>query len=332
MRFKEGNMHRLIRMTPILGLILATCSAVHAADTKKIAISMIIEVPQLLQTKDGILTGLSERGFSDGRNLSVEYQTANGNMPTQQQIARKFVGEVPDVIVAITTPTSQAMVAATKDIPIVFATVIDPVKAKVISKYDKPGGNVTGVSDAPPIAQQLRLVREILPNLKKLGFIYNPSLDSSKATLEWINEQGKPLGIEVVESPAPTANEVIPAARRLVGKVDAIFIPNDTTVVASIEAIVKIGEETKTPIFTGETRGVERGGIASVGLNYTEVGRLAGHMVAEVLSGKKPGDIDAIIAYQKLPNLDVYVNKRSASAMGVAIPPTVLARATKVVE
>jgi len=332
MRFKEGNMHRLIRMTPILGLILATCSAVHAADTKKIAISMIIEVPQLLQTKDGILTGLSERGFSDGRNLSVEYQTANGNMPTQQQIARKFVGEVPDVIVAITTPTSQAMVAATKDIPIVFATVIDPVKAKVISKYDKPGGNVTGVSDAPPIAQQLRLVREILPNLKKLGFIYNPSLDSSKATLEWINEQGKPLGIEVVESPAPTANEVIPAARRLVGKVDAIFIPNDTTVVASIEAIVKIGEETKTPIFTGETRGVERGGIASIGLNYTEVGRLAGHMVAEVLSGKKPGDIDAIIAYQKLPNLDVYVNKRSASAMGVAIPPTVLARATKVVE
>ena len=325
-------MHRLIRITPILGLILATCSAVHAADTKKIAISMIIEVPQLLQTKDGILTGLSERGFSDGRNLSVEYQTANGNMPTQQQIARKFVGEVPDVIVAITTPTSQAMVAATKDIPIVFATVIDPVKAKVISKYDKPGGNVTGVSDAPPIAQQLRLIREILPNLKKIGFIYNPSLDSSKATLEWINEQGKPLGIEVVESPAPTANEVIPAARRLVGKVDAIFIPNDTTVVASIEAIVKIGEETKTPIFTGETRGVERGGIASIGLNYTEVGRLAGHMVAEVLSGKKPGDIDAIIAYQKLPNLDVYVNKRSASAMGVAIPPTVLARATKVVE
>ena len=325
-------MHRLIRITPILGLILATCSAVHAADTKKIAISMIIEVPQLLQTKDGILTGLSERGFSNGRNLSVEYQTANGNMPTQQQIARKFVGEVPDVIVAITTPTSQAMVAATKDIPIVFATVIDPVKAKVISKYDKPGGNVTGVSDAPPVAQQLRLMREILPNLKKLGFIYNPSLDSSKATLEWINEQGKPLGIEVVESPAPTANEVIPAARRLVGKVDAIFIPNDTTVVASIEAIVKIGEETKTPIFTGETRGVERGGIASIGLNYTEVGRLAGHMVAEVLSGKKPGDIDAIIAYQKLPNLDVYVNKRSASAMGVAIPPTVLARATKVVE
>ncbi len=325
-------MRQLIRTILTSGLVLATCIAVHAADTKRIAISMIVEVPQLVQTKDGVLAGLSERGFVEGKNLSVQYQTANGSMPTQQQIARKFVGEAPDAIVAITTPTSQAMVAATKDVPIVFATVIDPVKAKIISKYEKPDGNVTGVSDAPPIAEQLRLFREILPNLKKLGFIYNPSLDSSKATLEWINEQGRPLGIEVIESPAPTTNEVIPAARKLVGKADAIFIPNDTTVVAAIEAIVKIGEETKTPVFTGETRGVERGGIASVGLNYTEVGRLAGHMVAEVLNGKKPAEIDAVIAYQKLPNLDVYVNKRSASAMGVTIPQAVLARATKVIE
>src|SRR5260370_13977671 len=106
-------MHRLIRMTPILGLILATCSAVHAADNKKIAISMIIEAPQLLQTKDGVLTGLSERGFSDGKNLSVEYQTANGNMPTQQQIARKFVGEGPHVLVAIPPPPTHQMAAST---------------------------------------------------------------------------------------------------------------------------------------------------------------------------------------------------------------------------
>jgi putative ABC transport system substrate-binding protein len=210
--------------------------------------------------------------------------------------------------------------------------VIDPVKAKVITKYEKPGGNVTGVSDAPPIAQQLKLFREILPNLKKLGFVYNPGLDSSKATLEWVNEQGKALGMEVVEAAAPTTNEVIPAVRKLVGKVDAIFVPNDTTVVAALETIVKVGIETKTPVFTGETRGVERGAIASLGLNYTQVGRLAGHMLAEVLNGKKPGDIDPIIAYRQLPNFDVFVNKRSAAEMGVTLPPALLARATKVIE
>jgi putative tryptophan/tyrosine transport system substrate-binding protein len=224
------------------------------------------------------------------------------------------------------------MVSATKDIPIVFAAVIDPVKAKVISHYEKPGGNVTGVSDAPPIAEQLKLFHDILPNLKKIGFIYNPGLDSSKATLEWIRDQGKALGLEIAEAAAPTTNEVIPAVRKLAGKVDAIYIPNDTTVVAAIEGIVKVGEETKTPVFTGETRGVERGAIASLGLNYTEVGRYAGHMVADVLNGKKPGDIDAIIAYQKLPKFDVFLNKHSAATMGVTIPPAVIARATKVIE
>jgi putative ABC transport system substrate-binding protein len=325
-------MGNVLRVTVLASVGFGMVVAANAAETKKVAISMIIEVPQLVQTKDGVLKGLAEQGFVEGKNLSVEYQTANGSMPTQQQIAHKFVGAVPDVIVAITTPTAQAMVSATKDIPIVFATVIDPVKAKVIGKYEKPGGNVTGVSDAPPIAQQLRLFRDILPNLKKLGFVYNPGLDSSKATLEWIKDQGKVLGIEIVEAPAPTTNEVIPAARKLVGNVDAIYIPNDTTVVAAIEAIVKIGEETKTPVFTGETRGVERGAIASLGLNYTEVGRYAGRMVADVLNGKKPGDIDAIIAYQKLPNFDVFVNKRSAAQMGVTIPPTMAARATKVIE
>jgi putative ABC transport system substrate-binding protein len=252
-------------------------------------------------------------------------------MPTQQQIAKKFVGDAPDVIVAITTPTSQAMAAATKDIPIVFVTVTDPIKAKLIPQFKAPGGNVTGVSDAAPIAEQLKLFKQLVPALKKIGFIYNPGLDSSKATLGWMQEQTKPLGIEVVESPAPTTNEVIPAARKLAGNVDAIYIPNDTTVVAALETVVKVGQETKTPVFTGETRGVERGAVASVGLNYIEVGKLAGYMVAEILKGKKPGEIDSLIAYETLPNFNVVVNKSAAESMGVKIPDAVLSRASKVV-
>jgi putative ABC transport system substrate-binding protein len=327
---KEETMKRMLRAALIAGLVAA--APAHAADTKKVAISMIVEVPQLLETKEGVLKGLAERGFVEGKNLAVEYQTANGSMPTQQQIARRFVGSQPDLIISITTPTSQAMAAATKETPIVFVTVIDPVKAKLIPQYQQPGGNVTGVSDRPPIAQQLKLFRELVPNLKRLGFVYNPGLDSSQATLGWIKEQGEALGIEIVESAAPTTNEVIPAARKLVGRVDAIYIPNDTTVVAALESIVKIGQETQTPVFTGETRGVERGALASVGLNYTEVGRLGGHIAAEVLNGRKPGEIDAVIAYEKLPKFVVVVNKGSAAAMGVKVPEPLLARADKVIE
>ena len=323
---------KLAETIGIAVLAVSLTAATASAAGKKVAITTIVEVPQLVETKDGVLKALAERKFVVGSNIELDYQSANGSMPTQQQIAQKFVGEGADVIVPITTPTTQVMVTATKTIPIVFAVVTDPVKAKVIPQLKQPGGNVTGVSDAPPIAAQLKLFKEILPNLKRLGFIYNPSLDSSKTILEWVKEQGAPLGIEVVESASPTTNEVISATNRLAGKVDAIYVPNDTTILAALETVVKIGEDTKTPVFTGETRGVGRGSLASLGLNYTQVGMLAGQMVADVLEGKSPGSIDAVIAYEKLPDNMVVVNKTSAAAMGVTLPEAVLKRATQVLE
>jgi putative tryptophan/tyrosine transport system substrate-binding protein len=307
------------------------CGTAHAAEKKKVKISTIVEVPQLVETRDGILKGLEESGFEDKRNIEVDYQTANGNMSTQQQIAKKFVGDGADLIIAITTPTAQAMASVTTSIPIVFATVTDPIKAKLIPQFKAPGGNITGVSDAPPLAAQLALFREIAPNLKKLGFIYNPGLDSSNATLERLREEGAKLGITIVEAAAPTTNEVIPATKKLVGNVDAIYVPNDTTVVAALETVVKVGQETRIPVFTGETRGVDRGAVASVGLNYIEVGRMAGHMAAAVLEGAKPGDVDAVVAYQAMPNFVVVVNKSAAAAMGVSIPEAVLKRAARTV-
>jgi putative ABC transport system substrate-binding protein len=312
--------------------MLISASVASAADMKKVAIATIVEVPQLVETKDGVLKGLAERGFVVGKNIEVDYQNSNGNMSTQQQVAKKFVGDAVDVIVPITTPTAQAMATATKDIPIVFVDVTDPLKAKLIPQFKQPGGNVTGVSDAAPIAAQLKLFKQIVPGLKKLGFVYNPGLDSSKATLGWVQEQGKELGIEVVEAAAPTTNEVIPATTKLIGKVDAIYVPNDTTVVAALETVVKIGKDTKIPVFTGETRGVGRGAIASLGLNYTQVGTLAGHMVADILEGQKPGTMDAILAYEKLPESIVAVNKGAAAAMGVTLSDAVLKQATQVIE
>ncbi|MHA1564667.1 MAG: ABC transporter substrate-binding protein [Alphaproteobacteria bacterium] len=317
----------------VLALLAATYLSTGAfADMKKVAISTIVEVPALLETKQGIIEGLAEAGFIEGENIEIDYQNANGNMPTQQQIAKKFVGNNPDVIIPITTPTSQAVIATTSDIPIVFATVTDPVKAKLIPQYEKPGANVTGVSDAAPIRQQMDLIQEIIPGIKKLGFIYNPGLDNARATLGWIQEQAGPRGIEIIESAAPTTNEVILATKKLIGKVDAIYVPNDTTVVAALESIVKIGQDVGLPIFAGETGAVERGAVASVGLNYVEVGRVAGRMAARVLNGEDPGQIDAVIAYKVLTDFKTLVNKGSAAKMGVTVPDSVLARATEIIE
>ncbi|WP_417417984.1 ABC transporter substrate-binding protein [Hoeflea sp.] len=303
-----------------------------AADTKSVAISTIVEVPALVETKQGILEALAERGFVEGKNLEIDYQNANGNMPTQQQIAKKFVGDAPDVIAPITTPTAQAMIAATSDIPIVFSTVTDPIKAKLISQYVQPGGNVTGVSDAAPIGAQLDMFKEILPDLKKIGFIYNPGLDNSLSTLEQVKLQGAERGIEVVESAAPTTNEVILATKKLIGEVEAVYVPNDTTVVAALEAILKIGQDVDLPIFTGETGGVARGAVASVGLDYVAVGHIAGNMVADILEGKAPGEIDAVLAYDQADSFKVVVNLGAAKAMGVTIPDSIMSRATQVID
>ncbi|MEP3304583.1 MAG: ABC transporter substrate-binding protein, partial [Roseibium sp.] len=221
----------------MLALAAAAAPAAHAAEMKTIAISTIVEVPSLMDGKQGIIDALADRGYVEGETLQIEYQNANGSMPTQQQIAKKFVGNAPDVIVPITTPTSQAMVASTKAIPIVFVMVTDPLKAKLIDRYEQPGANVTGVSDAAPIGQQLDLMLELLPDMKTVGFVYNPGLDNALAALAVLKEEAEKRNLAVVESAAPTTNEVILATKKLIGKVDAVYVPDDTTVVAAMEAI-----------------------------------------------------------------------------------------------
>ncbi|MFT5709242.1 MAG: putative ABC transport system substrate-binding protein [Oceanospirillaceae bacterium] len=323
---------KIISKVALTGMILASTYGVSfAADMKKIAISTIVEVPSLMDAKQGVLDALAERGYVVGKNLEVEYQSANGSMPTQQQIARKLIGGEPDVIVPITTPTAQSIVAATKNIPIVFTAVTDPIKAKLIKQYKQPGANVTGVSDAAPIGAQLDFYKRIIPNLNKIGFIYNPGLDNALAALAIMKEEGKKRGISVVESAAPTTNEVILATKKLIGKVDAVYIPNDTTVVAALEAIVKIGQDVDMPIFAGDTGAVKRGVLAAVGLDYNEVGRVTGAIVADVLDGKDPGTIDAVVAYEAVSKFKIMVNLESAKNMDVTIPEDVLKEANKII-
>ncbi len=325
-------MKQLMKLAVIGALTSIAITSAQAADMKKVAISTIVEVPALVATKNGILEGLAEKGFIEGKNFTLDYQNANGNMPTQQQIAKKFIGSNPDVIIPITTPTAQAMVAGTKDIPIVFTAVTDPIKASLISKYEMPGGNVTGVSDAAPIGVQLDMFKEIIPGLKTIGFVYNPGLDNALSALDNVKKEGASRGISVVESPAPTTNEVILATKKLIGKVDAIYIPNDTTVVSALEAIIKIAQDVDMPVFTGETGGVERGAAASVGLDYLEVGRVTGRMAADVLNGKNPGEMNTVIAYQAVAKFKVSINPGSAEKMGITFPKSVLDRVTETIQ
>ena len=318
------------RQATALGAVLALAlgGAATAQELKTVAVTAIVEHPALDAARDGIRDELAAAGYEVGHNLDFVYESAQGNPATAAQIARKFIGDRPDVIVPISTPSAQAVVGATSDIPVVFTAVTDPLGAKLVADLERPGGNVTGMSDLSPIGLHLDLIREIMPDAGRLGVIHNPGEANSVTLLELIRAEAPARGFEVVEAAAPRSSDVLAAARSLVGKVDAIYVPTDNTGVTALEAIVKVGTDNRLPVFAGDTDSVPRGAIAALGFNYYDLGRQTGKMVVRVLEGEAPGTMPV----EGVETTELFVNPAAALAMGISLPPAVVERAKAVVE
>lgn len=310
-----------------LAAAVLSCTAAQAADQVHIATTAIVEHPALDAVRDGLKAGLIENGYSEDK-MKFTYESAQGNPAIAAQIARKFVGESPDVIVAIATPSAQAAVAASENVPVVFSVVTDPLGAKLVANMEQPGGNVTGLSDAVPVAQHLALMKEIVPGLKRLGIPYNPGEPNAVSIIAAMKKVAAEQGVEIIESAAPKSSDVMVASQKLVGKVDAIYTTLDNTIITALESIIKVGIDAKIPVFSADTDSVDRGSVAALGFNYNDLGRQTADMVIEVLNGKKPGDIAVRIA----DGTDLFVNTKTARLMGVEIPQSVMDRATKVIK
>lgn len=298
------------------------------AEDVTVAVTAIVEHPALDAARDGVKEALEAAGYKEGENLKFIYESAQGNPATAAQIARQFVGEDPTVIVPISTPSAQAVVSATKDIPVVFTAVSDPLGAQLVTDMDKPGGNVTGLSDLSPVAEHLALIKEILPNAKTIGFLYNSGEANSVSLLAVLKAEAEKAGLTVVESAATKSAEVQGAARALVGRADAIYVPTDNTIISALEGAVSVAEEAKLPLFTADTDSVSRGAIAALGFNYKDVGKQTGEIVVRILKGENPGDIAVKVA----AGTDLVVNKGAAAKMGVTLPEALVGRATRVIE
>lgn len=318
----------LTRALTAIAVLAVLAAQAAAADQASVATTAIVEHPALDAARDGLRDELAAGGYEVGKNLTFLYESAQGNPATAAQIARKFVGEAPDVIVPISTPSAQAVVAATKEIPVVFTAVTDPLGARLVSALDKPGGNVTGMSDLSPIDKHMALVKRITPATGKLGVIFNPGEANSVTLLELIHDHAPKHGLQVVEAPATKSADVLAAAQSLVGKADAIYVPTDNTVVSALEAVIKVGIDNQVPVYAGDTDSVPRGVIAALGFNYYDVGRQTGRIVLRVLKGEAPGEI----AVQGVEITELHVNPGAAKKMGVTIPADVIAEAKKVIE
>ncbi|WP_159587276.1 ABC transporter substrate-binding protein [Chelativorans xinjiangense] len=317
------------RIIAALFALAAAASSSLAQDTepKKVALTYIIDHPAIDAARQGIVDALSEAGYA-GERLELIVQSAQGSVPTQQQIAREFAGLAPDLMVAISTPSAQALQSVAGDVPVVFSAVTDPVGAKLVASLETPGGMITGASDMQPFGPTLDLIRSLLPDAKTLGVIYNSGEANSVSQVEALTAEVTAAGFEVVESTASQSAMVPDAARSLAGRVDAILIPTDSTVVSAIEGVVSVGERAKLPVFASDTDSVKRGAVAALGFNYYELGKLSGAMAARILGGESPASIPVGV----LETQDLYLNPKAAEAMGVTIPAETLASAAVVVE
>lgn len=316
--------------------ILAGCNqqptedttSADAVDVKEVAITAIVEHPALDDVRKGVIDELAEQGFTDGENLKINFQSAQGNTATAGQIAKQFVGDNPDVIVAIATPSAQSVAAATTSIPLVFSAVTDPVEAKLLKTVNGSGTNVTGASDVLPYAPQIDLMKQIIPGLKNVGYVYSPGEVNSTIVLKNLESQLQPIGINVHSAPAQKSNDIAMAARSISDKVDVIYTSTDNNVVSAYESLYQVAKESKVPLIASDTGSVERGAIAALGVNYYDLGRETGKIVVRILNGEAPGTIPVYTAQ----SLDLYVSPNHAAEQGITLPEALISKAKEVVE
>jgi putative ABC transport system substrate-binding protein len=303
----------------------ATTGSTSPEPTKtfKVGISQIVSHPALDACVEGFKEAMAEKGFVEGKNVEYDLQNAQGDMATASSIATKFADAGLDLVYTVATPTSQAMVKASTTIPIVFSAVTDPVGAGLVKDGNAPEANVTGVSDMLPIQPHLDLVKAIVPEIKKLGVIYNAGETNSVVLVKAEKEAAKAMGIEIVEATASNSSEVQAAAKSLVGRVDAVSVLTDNTVVSALESVIKVCREAKIPLISGDTDSVKRGSVAAYAFDYKTLGLQAGAVAADILNGKAIKDIPV----QYAQDLQLSVNEAAAKAMGVTIPTQLMEKA-----
>ncbi|WKB53394.1 ABC transporter substrate-binding protein [Eleftheria terrae] len=309
-------------------LALSSAALPALAADKSVAVTAIVEHPALDAARDGVRDELKAAGFEAGKNLKFDYQSAQGNTGTAAQIARKYIGDRPDVIVAIATPSAQAVVAGTRDIPVVFSAVTDPVTAKLVKSWEPSGTNVTGVSDLSPLDKHLELIKKIVPQGKRVGVIYSPGEANSVAILEALRKAAPAAGVTLVEAAAARTVDVPTAAQSLVGKADVIYAPTDNNVMSAFEGIVKVAQQAKLPVVAADTAAVKRGAVAALGLNYYDLGRQTGKVVARILKGEAPGKI----APQTATTFELHLNPGAAQKQGVTLAQDLVSTAKVVVK
>lgn len=291
-----------------------------------IGIGEFAEHGSLDNCREGFLEGLAESGIEEGKNLTVLYENAQADGGTASQIATNFAGKNVDLMCGIATPMAQAEygVAKNTDIPVIFTAVTDPIEAGLAKKDGTPVGEVTGTSDKLPVDQQLKMIREILPNAKNIGIMYTTSEVNSESAIAEYKKLAPNYGFNIVEAGISSSADISLAADTLLSKVDCITNLTDNTVVASLPVILNKAAAKKIPVFGSEIEQVKIGCVAAMGLDYISLGKQTGKMAAQVLTGEKKA---SEMNYQTIKEAAFYGNTKVAGQLGITLPDDLTANA-----
>lgn len=292
-----------------------------------IGIVQLVEHEALDAANRGIVDALAERGYKEGVNVTIDRQNAQADQSNLQNIAARFVSNDSKILFAIATPAAQTLAAATKTTPIVATAVTNFEVAKLVASNEKPGGNVTGVSDINPVAEQFQLLMKFAPDAKAIGTIFNSSEINSTYQIELLKKAASAAGVEVVEASVSSVNDIQQAVASLKGKVGGIYLPTDNIIASAVPVLMKSVFEAGIPTVAGEGGMVRAGVLASIAVDYYTLGKMTGAMGADILDGKKkPADMP--IQSQKAEK--VLVNLKTAETMGIKIPEDILKTAETV--
>lgn len=298
----------------------AKAEAADSTEMKKIGVIQLVEHKSLDIIYNSFKDELKNLGYVDGENVKITFQNAQGDMSNITSIVQGFEGDKQDVVVGIATPVAQGAMSLTKTTPVVFSAVTDPIGAGILTDMNAPDKGMTGTSDAVQIDKIMDLALQITPYVKKVGFIYNPGEDNSVTNLGLLENYVKEKNLELETVSISTSADLQTAAASLFEKVDMIFVSNDNTVAEAMPILTSEAIKAKKPIYVGADSMVMDGGLATVGIDYTDLGKETAKMVDEILKGKSVNEIPVKVFKD---DLFIYVNTDTAAALGIEIPESI---------
>ena len=294
----------------------ATTDSGTKKETYRVGVLQLVSHPALDQIYEGIKEGLAEEGLEEGKNLKLLFQNGQGDQSKLNTMSQQLVQDKADVLVGIATPAAQALDnnVKKKDIPIVLGAITDPEGAGLVASNDKPGANITGVSDQPPVGEIIQLAKKLLPDAKKVGMLYSSSEMNSQFQVAEATKKAESLGLEVVNKPVASTNEVAQTVQVLANEVDFVFIPLDNTIANAMETVSQEATKQKLPVFPSVETMVEQGGVATIGVSQKELGVQTGKMAAQIAKGESDPATTPIYTFSKGETI---VNRAQAELFGI---------------